>query len=214
MNMQDGKLTNGLVIANVVIFLLLWISGWQYDAVLRGGFFPIRWSGEGYPALESFGALVPAWLTPISSAFLHAGFLHIAFNMLMLIFCGRLVEQVLGAKLLAFLYVLGAYSAAVAEYLFNSQSVNPVIGASGAISAILAAYALLSARNEVKPIGPVPGYVVRIVWLTAAWIGIQFMIGIATYGGVTRIAIFAHIGGFVAGLIATRPLLLWRFKGA
>lgn len=212
--MQDGKLTNGLVIANVVIFLLLWISGWQYDAILRGGFFPIRWGVEGYPALEAYGGLVPAWLTPISSAFLHAGFLHIAFNMLMLIFSGRFVEQVLGAKLMAFLYVLGAYTAALAEYMFNSQSVNPVIGASGAISAILGAYALLFARNEVKPIGPIPGYVVRIAWLSAAWIGIQLMIGIATYGSLTKIAIFAHIGGFVAGLIAARPLLLWRFRSA
>ena len=213
MNMPGGKLTNGLIITNVVIFLLLWISGWQGDAILRGGFFPIRW-GAGYPELEAIGGLVPAWLTPVSSAFLHGGFLHIAFNMLMLLYCGRFVEQALGVRLMAFLYVAGAYAAALAEFLFNGESVIPVVGASGAISAVLGAYALLYARNEVKPVGPFPGHVVRIAWLAAGWIGIQLMIGIATRGSLNGIAIFAHIGGFVAGLVATRPLLLWRFRNA
>ncbi|MEW4466763.1 rhomboid family intramembrane serine protease [Parasphingorhabdus sp. JC815] len=214
MNMPDGKLTNGLIIANVVIFLFVWLSGLQGEAILRGGFFPIRLGNEGYPALEAVGGLVPAWLTPISSAFLHGGFLHIAFNMLMLLFCGRFVEQALGPRLMGFLYVVGAYAAALAEFAFNSSSMIPVVGASGAISAILGAYALLFSRNEVKPVGPIPGHVVRVLWLSAAWIGIQLMIGIATRGNLAGIAIFAHIGGFVAGLIATRPLLQWRFRNA
>lgn len=213
MNLPNGKLTNGLIIANVVIFLLLWISGLQDQAVLRGGFFPIR-LGEGFPELEAVGTLVPVWLTPLSSAFLHGGLMHIAFNMLMLLFCGRFVEQALGPQLMAFLYVAGAYAASLAEFLFNGQSVIPVVGASGAISAILGAYALLFARNDVKPVGPFPGHVVRIAWLTLAWIGIQLMIGIATRGNLQGIAIFAHIGGFVAGLVMTRPLLQWRFKNA
>ncbi len=213
MNLPNGKLTNGLVIANVVIFLLLWISGWQDEAVLRGGFFPIR-LGEGLPEFESISGMVPAWLTPMSSAFLHGGLMHIAFNMLMLLFCGRFVEQALGPQLMAFLYVVGAYAASLAEFAFNGDSVIPVVGASGAISAILGAYALLFARNEVKPVGPFPGHIVRIAWLTLAWIGIQLMIGIATRGSLNGIAIFAHIGGFVAGLVLTRPLLQWRFKNA
>lgn len=213
MHLPQGKLTNGLIIANVVVFLLLWISGLEQDAILRGGFFPIR-LGEGYPALDQVAGIVPAWLTPMSSAFLHTGLLHISFNMLMLLFCGRFVEQALGPKLMALLYVLGAYAASIAEFLFNSGSTIPVVGASGAISAILGAYALLFARNEVKAVGPVPGHIVRIVWLTLAWIGIQLMIGIATSGNLNGIAIFAHIGGFVAGLLLTRPLLEWRFRSA
>ena len=90
----------------------------------------------------------------------------------------------------------------------------PMVGASGAISAILGAYALLFARNKVDPVGPIPGHVVRIIWLTLAWIGIQLMIGLATSGNLQGIAIFAHIGGFVAGLVLTRPLLEWRFRSA
>lgn len=211
MNMPAGKLTNGLIIANVVIYLVIWIFGWQQEAVLRGGMFPIRLSGEALD-LAAYGWLVPAWLTPLSSAFLHSGLLHLSFNMLMLLFCGRFVEQALGPQLMAILYVVGAYAAAFAQYAVESDSMIPMIGASGAISAILGAYALLFARNKVDPVGPVPGYVVRIVWLTLAWIGIQLMIGFATSGSLQGIAIFAHIGGFVAGLVLTRPLLEWRFR--
>tara|TARA_R110002033_G_scaffold19427_1_gene49848 strand:+ start:1698 stop:2339 length:642 start_codon:yes stop_codon:yes gene_type:complete len=213
MTMPAGKLTNGLIIANVVIFLVIWIFGLQQDAVLRGGMFPIRLSGTDIDAAQ-YGWLVPAWLTPLSSAFLHSGLLHISFNMLMLLFCGRYVEQVLGPQLMAILYVVGAYAAAIAQFAVDSGSAIPMIGASGAISAILGAYALLFARNRVDPVGPIPGHVVRIVWLTLAWVGIQLMIGLATSGNLQGIAIFAHIGGFVAGLVLTRPLLEWRFRSA
>ncbi len=211
MNMPAGKLTNGLIIANVLIYLVIWIFGWQQDALLRGGMFPIRLGGE-LGDVSAYGWLVPAWLTPLSSAFLHSGLLHLGFNMLMLLFCGRFVEQALGAKLMAILYVVGAYAAAFAQYAVESDSMVPMIGASGAISAVLGAYALLFARNKVNPVGPIPGYVVRIVWLTLAWIGIQLMVGLATSGNLQGIAIFAHIGGFVAGLVLTRPLLEWRFR--
>lgn len=213
MHLPQGKLTNGLIIVNVVIFLLIWIFGLEREAIARGGFFPIRLS-EGYPALEAIGTLVPVWLTPVSSAFLHGGLMHIGFNMLMLLFCGRFVEQALGPWLMAMLYLIGAYAASMAEFLFNGQSDIPVVGASGAISAVLGAYALLFARNNVKPVGPFPGHIVRIAWLTLAWIGIQLMIGIATRGDLNGIAIFAHIGGFVAGLLLTRPMLEWRFRSA
>ena len=213
MNMPAGKLTNGLIIANVVIFLVIWIFGLQQEAVLRGGMFPVRLSGEAGD-LSAFGWLVPAWLTPLSSAFLHSGLLHISFNMLMLLFCGRFVEQVLGPQLMAILYVTGAYAAAIAQFAVDSGSQIPMVGASGAISAILGAYALLFARNKVDPVGPIPGHIVRIVWLTLAWIGIQLMIGVAASGSLQGIAIFAHIGGFVAGLVLTRPLLEWRFRSA
>lgn len=213
MNIPAGKLTNGLIIANVVIYLIIWIFGWEQEALLRGGMFPIRLSGEALD-LTAYGWMVPAWLTPLSSAFLHSGLLHLSFNMLMLLFCGRFVEQAMGAQLMAMLYVVGAYAAAFAQYAVESDSMIPMIGASGAISAILGSYALLFARNKVAPVGPIPGHIVRIVWLTLAWVGIQLMIGVATSGSLQGIAIFAHIGGFVAGLVLTRPLLSWRFRSA
>ena len=211
--MPAGKFTNGLIIANILIYLVIWIFGWEQQALLRGGMFPVRLSGEALD-LSAYGWLVPAWLTPLSAAFLHSGLLHLAFNMLMLLFCGRFVEQAMGPGLMAILYVVGAYAAAIAQYAADSSSMIPMVGASGAISAILGAYALLFARNRVDAVGPIPGHVVRIIWLTLAWIGIQLMIGVATSGNLQGIAIFAHIGGFVAGLLLTRPLLGWRFRGA
>ncbi len=213
MRVPAGKLTNSLVIANVVIFLVIAFLGLEQQAVLRGGFFPVRIGGELIDVSEH-GWLVPAWLTPLSSAFLHSGLLHLGLNMLMLWFCGRFVEQALGAQLMAFLYLVGDYAASFAEFAFNSDSMIPVIGASGAISAVIGSYALLFARNKVEPVGPIPGHVVRIVWLTLAWVAIQLMIGLATMGNIYGIAIFAHIGGFVAGLLLTRPLLQWRFRQA
>ena len=213
MNLPAGKLTNGLIIANVVIFLVIWLFGWEQQAILRGGMFPIRLSGEALD-LSAYGWLVPAWLTPLSSAFLHSGLLHLSFNMLMLLFCGRFVEQAMGPGLMAILYGVGAYAAALAQYATDSVSMIPMVGASGAISAILGSYALLFARNRVDAVGPIPGHIVRIIWLTMAWIAIQLMIGVATSGSLQGIAIFAHIGGFVAGLLLTRPLLGWRFRGA
>lgn len=213
MNLPKGKFTNGLVIANVVIFLVIWIFGLDQLAVVKGAFFPIRLNGEAIVD-ASFGWMVPAWLTPLSSAFLHGGPMHIGFNMIMLIFCGRFVEQALGARLMALLYVAGAYGAALAEFAMNSESAIPVVGASGAISAVIGAYALLFARNKVEPVGPIPGHFVRIIWLTLAWVGIQLMVGIASSGDINGVAIYAHIGGFVTGLLLTRPLLGWRFRDA
>src|SRR3546814_8538969 len=73
-------------------------------------------------------------------------------------------------------------------------------------------YALLYSQNQVKAIGPLSAHAVRILWLAAAWTAIQFMIGIVGLGGIGRIAIGAHIGGFVAGLLLTRPLIHLRFR--
>lgn len=213
MNFPSGKLTNGLIAVNVVVFLVILLSGMEQEAFLKGGFFPARLGGAFVDDPE-YGWMVPAWLTPISSAFLHSGLMHIGFNMLMLLFCGRFVEHALGSQLMAFLYVVGAYAASLSEFLFNTQSMTVVVGASGAISAIFGAYAMLYSRNEVKPVGPIPGHIVRIAWLTVFWIGIQLMIGLATSGSMNGIAIYAHIGGFVAGLLLTRPLLIYRFRNA
>lgn len=207
MNIPDGRTTNwlgGAIAGAFVLSFFLW--GIDYAAVF-GGFIPLRASG----GLDVPGG-IPVWLTPLSAAFLHAGLLHLSLNMLMLLFCGRFVEKVLGGKLLLLLFLIGAYAAAGMEFAFHPQSDNPMIGASGAISAIIGTYALLYSQQEVRAIGPISANVVRILWLAAAWTIIQVMVGIVSLGGIGRIAIGAHIGGFVAGLLLTRPLIYARFK--
>lgn len=198
--------------ATFLVFLLLLGSGQIDSAAVVAGVLPARF---GNPQLLAGMAAVPVWLTPLSCTLIHGGWLHIAFNMLMLLFCGRQVEHVLGRWLLLLLYVVGAYAAALAQWAIDPGSTNPMVGASGAISAIMGTYALLYSQQKVRAIGPISANVVRILWLAAGWIAIQLMVGLVTSGGQSDlgvIAFAAHIGGFLAGLLVTRPLLRWRFR--
>ena len=155
---------------------------------------------------------VPFALTPLSATLLHGGLLHLGFNLLMLVYCGRQVEGVLGAMRLVILYIVGAYGAALGQFLFDPTSTGPMIGASGAVSAVVGAYALMFGQSQVKRIGPVPAIVVRALWLAVAWTVLQWGIGFASGGGDTPIAFAAHIGGFVTGLAIAYPLLEWRYR--
>lgn len=205
---SGAPLTNGIAIATTIAWLIAVIAvpeGWLAE---QGGFIPLRFSGQ------VGGFIVPALLTPFTAAFIHGGLFHLLMNMLMLIVCGRAVEAVLGSGPLGALYFIGAIAAGAGQFVADPGSPVPMIGASGAISAVLAVYAMLFGRNEVKAIGPIPAYWVRALWLAGGWIGIQLLIGFATVGSEYQIAIAAHIGGFLAGLAIARPLLAWRYRGA
>lgn len=206
-------MTDGIAAITFAAFLLLLFTGQVDTAAILGGFIPAR---IGDPQLLAGADAVPAWLTPLSCTLIHAGWLHIGFNLLMLVFCGRQVEQVLQKRAVLILYVAGAYGAALLQWVFGSASPNPMVGASGAISAILATYALLYGQRAVRRIGPFSANFLRIMWLAAGWIILQLMIGLASarggLGDLGQIAIAAHIGGFLAGLVLTRPLLLCRFR--
>ncbi|OHD06201.1 rhomboid family intramembrane serine protease [Sphingopyxis sp. RIFCSPHIGHO2_12_FULL_65_19] len=208
MKPQDAPLVTGYALACVIIFVLLSITGFQIDAIVRGGFIPAR---LGTDLILPPGAMVPFALTPLSSALLHGGVLHIVFNVLVLLFIGRQLEAPLGSKAMAVLLVAGAYGGALAQYLADPASAVPMIGASGAISALIAVFALIFSRSRAAAIGPIPGHWVRALWLAAAWIGLQLLIGFAGGGGFGAVAIWAHVGGFLAGLFLARPLLRWRF---
>lgn len=205
-------MTNGIAAVTLVVFVILYLTGRVQEAAVLGGFIPARFA---HPELLDGLAAVPAFLTPLSCTFVHAGWLHIAFNLLMLVFCGRQVEHVLDKGATLLLYVLGAYGACLAQWVVNPGSSDPMVGASGAISAIIATYALLYSQQHVRRVGPFSANFVRLIWLAAAWIALQLMIGVATAGGLGdlgQIAIAAHIGGFLVGLALTRPLLRWRFR--
>lgn len=177
-------------------------------AVIEGGFIPAA-LGSNSGIVQT----VPALLTPISSAFLHSGFFHLAFNLMMLVYCGRQVEAALGSRLWLMLYGIGIYAAAAAQWIADPDGISPMIGASGAISAIVGAYAAMFNQQQVSAVGPLSSYWVRILWLAAAWIGLQLLIGIASAGDMSSsIAIWAHVGGFVVGLLLARPLLKRRYR--
>lgn len=212
MKLPAGRLTNGVAAACVIAFAILSVSGRIDDAAIVGGFIPARVTD---PALLDGMQAVPVWLTPLTCTLIHAGWLHIGFNMLMLLFCGRQVEHVLGWRGTAILFGVGAYAACAAQWAVDPGSTGPMVGASGAISALMATYSLLYSQQKVRAVGPFSANIVRLVWLAAAWTGIQAMIWLATAGGVDgmgQIAVAAHIGGFIAGLVLTRPLLRLRFR--
>ncbi|MDT7536008.1 rhomboid family intramembrane serine protease [Sphingobium sp. SA2] len=205
-------MTNGIAAISFAVFLILYLTGHIDNAAVLGGFIPAR---VGDADLLAGLAAVPWWLTPLTCTLIHAGWLHVGFNMLMLVFCGRHVEHVLGKGPTLLLYGMGAYAACGAQWLIDPGSTGPMVGASGAISAVVATYALLYSQQQVRRIGPFSANIVRLAWLAGGWIALQLMIGFATAGGMGdlgQIAVAAHIGGFLAGLALTRPLLRWRFR--
>lgn len=220
MQFPRGPVTNAIVVINLVIAAVLLVPSWWQYAVVSGGLFPIRFSSYGvnFPGI---GFLVPAILTPLSAAFLHAGVMHVVLNMLMLLLIGKLVERVLGGGPYLALYLISAYVAAatecIASFLAWPMSVDmasPAIGASGAISGIIGAYVLLFPNNKPKPWGPIPAAYARPLHLTIAWVGLNLALGFVGPGIGIAIAIWSHIGGFLAGLLLARPLLLWRYRNA
>jgi membrane associated rhomboid family serine protease len=208
-DLRAAPVTLTVAAVTVAAWLVAWLFGWQNEAAVAGGFIPGRVGG-----LPGDDLPIPVALTPLTATLVHSGIAHIAFNLIILLFCGRSVERVLGGTGLAILYLVGAYAAAAAQYATGPHELVPMVGASGAISAWLGAYALLFGRNRVKVADPRLAALLHALWLGAAWIGLQILIGLTFETTGLRIAIAAHIGGFIAGLILAKPLLLLRWRGA
>jgi membrane associated rhomboid family serine protease len=155
-----------------------------------------------------------SWTTLFTSMFLHGGFLHIASNMLYLFIFGDNVEDRLGHLRFLIFYFLCGIAAGITHIVFNASSALPSIGASGAIAGVLAAYLRLFPHARVRTIlfiGPIV-LVPRIAaaFLILFWFGTQFFTGITSLGATTDqssgVAVWAHIGGFIAGLILLEVL--------
>jgi membrane associated rhomboid family serine protease len=112
------------------------------------------------------------------------------------------------------LYLVGAITAVLAHWLIDPMSAIPLIGASGAVSALVGAYSLLYGRMRAKAIGPLSPRAVQVLWLLAAWTGINLLVGLMSAGSSMPIAAAAHVGGFVAGLALARPLVRWHWRRA
>jgi membrane associated rhomboid family serine protease len=211
---RRAPVVNYLLIAlNVLVFM--------WERALIAGRVPAR------SLLLTWG-LVPAELvahpldgavTVLSSMFMHdpSGWFHIGGNMLFLWIFGDNVEDALGrGRYLAF-YLLSGLAAAGAQILIDPSSTMPMVGASGAIAGVLAAYGSLYPRAPVTVLNPVlplwfffgiflelPAWVVILeFFLVNLWNGL----GAATSASSGGVAFFAHLGGFVAGLFLVRGLL-------
>lgn len=188
--------------------ILFLVGGQLEEAALRFGFIAARVSG-----MTLDGAL-PVWLTPWSATLVHGGWLHLIMNLVILLWVGSQVERVLGAANFLFAYLVGALAAAAAQWLADPAAFLPMVGASGAISAIFGMYALFEARPKAVTRSRRLNRLIHVAWLLGAWVAIQWMNGVLSLGQGVMLATAAHIGGFVAGLALQRPLLLWHYRRA
>ena len=151
----------------------------------------------------------PLWTTLLTSMFLHGGWGHLGGNMLFLWIFGDNIEHRIGHLRFVVFYLACGLAAGLAHIVFNSSSVIPTVGASGAISGILGGYLLLFPRNRVYVITWGGVATVPAIFMLGLWIVTQFING---FGEVARtdetggVAYMAHIGGFVAGMVLA-PLL-------
>lgn len=197
-----------IAIFTVAVSAIAILGGVDYWAVFAG-FIPARISG----VVDLAGAL-PAWITPFSSALVHGGWLHLGVNMLMLVFAGSMVERVIGGPGLLFAYVVGALVAALSQFIVEPGSPIPMVGASGAISALFGLYALFFGAPKQVTRNQKLNRWLHVAWLLVAWVVLQWMAGYLAGGEGVMLATPAHIGGFIAGLLIQRPLLLWRYRKA
>lgn len=194
-----------LLVANIAIFIYQWLLSER-----RLSDFLERWAAV--PAFISEGSHLYTLLT---CAFLHGGWMHLGGNMLFLWVFGDNVEDVLGHFGFALYYCLCAIAASGLQVLIDPHSFVPLVGASGAISGVLAAYILLFPSGRVRTlilIGFIPIIMLFPAWIVLGlWVFLQFLNGFASLSVDTAqtggIAYFAHIGGFIAG-----SLLVWVFR--
>ncbi|MGD0144056.1 MAG: rhomboid family intramembrane serine protease [Rhizomicrobium sp.] len=177
-------------------------------AVMLLGFRPSTLFGHKH---EIDWAIVgPAITAIVVSMFLHGSILHIAGNMLYLWIFGNNVEDAMGHTRFLFFYLVCGAAAALALAWMDPGSKVPMIGASGAISGVLAGYVLLFPRARVTVIVPLGiiffPLVVSAFWVVGFWFVLQLISAAITDPGQPGIAWWAHVGGFAAGLVLT-PIL-------
>ena len=209
MNRIPRTTTVAITAVTVIAWILTVAAGQSDNATLAMGFIPARFSGLPVP-----WAALPAFLTPLSATLVHSGFIHLGFNMLIFVWCGTNVERVLGWFGVLALYVVGAFAAAFAQWGVDPYSTVPMIGASGAISAVIGAFALSFGRPRRFTSSVAANRWINALWLMVAWVVLQLMMGWLAGGQGYLLATPAHVGGFAAGLLLQRPLLLWRYRKA
>jgi membrane associated rhomboid family serine protease len=201
--------TNIITAGTAAAWMIAALLGKSEQAAYALGFIPLRLTGVPvtFPA-------VPAVLTPLSATLAHSGLVHLGFNLLILVWCGSQVERVIGPLGIIILYVVGAYAAAAAQYGVNPHGAMPMIGASGAISAVMGAFALSYGRARAFTNNLRVNRSINVLWLMVAWVVLQVMMGWLGNQQGYLLATPAHVGGFAAGLLLQRPLLLWRYRKA
>lgn len=159
-------------------------------------------------AIGASASRLPAWMTAFTAMFMHANFLHIFGNMLFLAIFGPTVEEALGRPRYLCFYLLGGLVAFAAQVAFDPNSTAPMIGASGAIAAVLGGYILLYPRARVLTLVLIVFFFTLVelpaLVLLGLWFAEQLYFAAAgltdPVGSGGTVAYFAHVGGFLFGL--------------
>ena len=197
---ETPVVTWGAILICSVVFI--WQAGLpeavEYRRLLALGFVPGRLLGE--LQLRPDLAILPAPLSLATTQFLHADFPHLLGNMAFLYIFGDNVEDAMGHLRFALFFLLCGVLAALAHGLTEPSSAVPLIGASGAVSGILGAYLVLSPRARILALFFVAPLRLPARLLVLGWFAVQFFFGLSTLGEGARVAYWAHIGGFAAGI--------------
>lgn len=148
---------------------------------------------------------VPDYVTVFTSMFLHGGWMHLIGNMLYLWVFGNNIEAAMGHVRYLLFYLLCGVCAVLAQALPDTNSVVPMIGASGAISGVLGAYLLLYPRARVTILLPIfiiiKTFQIPAMFVLGGWFVMQLVSSVANAGQQGGVAFGAHIGGFIAGMV-------------
>lgn len=205
--------TVGIIVLNCLIYL------WQIMTPQNQAHFAFFYGAIPHNIITFQGdqPIHPA-LTVFSSMFLHGGFLHLAGNMLYLWIFGNNIEDALGHGKFILFYLFSGVVAAYSHAITETNSMIPMIGASGAVSGILGAYLVLYPQARVYTIlfFFIFWQIVRIpaVVVIGFWVIIQLINGIVSKGMLQQggVAWFAHLGGFLAGFLTIKLWLGRRYR--
>jgi membrane associated rhomboid family serine protease len=191
--------TRGLIVFTVLVYFVFQ-SGMVLNADLAaaGGYAVIPDEFLHHKGLRATLAIIPEPLTLVTYMFLHGSWMHLGVNMLFLWVFGDNVEDAMGHLRFVVFYLLCGIAAGLAHALATPESPVPLVGASGAVAGVLAAYLMLHPRVKlwVLVLMRIP-LKISAMWAIGAWILLQFFnVAMATDDGT---AWWAHIGGLIAG---------------
>lgn len=201
--------TIGLIATNIIVFI------WEIVSPMGGEKIAFLYGAIPYNLITlkmAHAQMVSPPATVLVSMFLHGGFLHVGGNMLYLWIFGDNIEDALGHSRFLLFYLFSGVVAAYSYAVTDPRSMVPMIGASGAISGVLGAYILLFPRAKVHTILFFGFFwqIVRIpaVFVLGFWMLLQVFSGLLNSGSLQHggVAWFAHVGGFVSGLLTIK---LW-----
>jgi membrane associated rhomboid family serine protease len=214
--------TLAIIAANIVVYFFWQRGGFSwgdpssphYICQLQNyGAIPYEFTNPGRQVLIARGCGVPTastWITPFTAMFMHGGLLHLGGNMLFLWIFGNNVEDRMGRVKFVIFYLLGGLCALALQVLAGPNSMVPTLGASGAIAAVLGGYLLLYPRARVVTLIFIV-FFFTILELPALlvlgfWFILQAYSAAVSYpsGGGGGVAYFAHVGGFLFGLLAIK----------